>query len=352
MATLVKHNIAWKRRTGGLKRRLENVYRILDGDLSLPKPVEYEDIDNSFKDWTNTVLSIQFDGKELPTFTLYSNQRISEYTQSWQYLDETNNFLMNFKTVTRENNPKSGTIYGEKANIPGNRKYLIGIKEVMQENGLVGYDAYSMTQPFAVDLQYKISIITNKYELLNQFNMMVVGEFKAKQAYIFPNGHAMSMILGDITDESEYNINNRKFYSQTYSITVRAYIIRKEDFTITHLPNRMNLYTTTSQAKHHKRKKTNVMYIDTDEGRRVIIDCTNDEQVTTFTYEGANNLDITNIELQNVDDIGWIQVNGEIVENLEEKGLVIQPGDRIAIQFTKDFNESPNTITLTGSIQR
>ena len=87
-----------------------------------------------------------------------------------------------------------------------------------------------MKQPFSIDLIYNVSIMTNKYELINKFNLMVNEKFKAIQCYIRPKGHFMSMILNDISDESEYNIDDRQFYSQTYNITVRAYIITEENF--------------------------------------------------------------------------------------------------------------------------
>ena len=39
----------------------------------------------------------------------------------------------------------------------------------------------------------------------------------------------------------EYNIDDRKYYSQSYNVTVKAYIIRKEDFKVTKLPSRVKL---------------------------------------------------------------------------------------------------------------
>ena len=45
----------------------------------------------------------------------------------------------------------------------------------------------------------------------------------------------MSMKLNDISDKSEYSIDDRKFYSQSYSILVRAYIITEKDFRVRHV---------------------------------------------------------------------------------------------------------------------
>jgi len=351
MASTVKHRIVRKKGAVGLERRYQNIGKILEGNLSFPKPVEYEDLDKEFKKWVEEKLSIQFDGEELPTYNLYSNQRIGEYTQSWNYLDEkTGNFRMNFKTITRDNNPKPGTIYGERANIPGNRDYVLGYKEASQENGTTGYDVYTMKQPFSVDLEYKVSVVTNKYELLNNFNQLVINAFKSKQDYIRPNGHYMSMVLGDISDESEYNISDRKFYSQTYNITLRAYIIRKEDLQVTHLPNRFNIYV--NKGNNNTKFKHQVETILTESTTKtIIIDCSYNDNEVSFNYDENGNVSIENIELMNIDSLNSIAINGEIIDDIEEQGLLITNGDKITLVYTKDYNKSPNTITLSGTIE-
>lgn len=121
----------------------------------------------------------------------------------------------------------------------GNRDYPMFIVPILQENGEESYDMYSMKQPFCVDLEYTVTIVTNKYEILNDMNQRIHFEFKSIDCYISPNGHFMPMTLESISDESEYSLDDRKYYSQSYKIKVKAYIIRKEDFIVTHLPSRM-----------------------------------------------------------------------------------------------------------------
>ena len=77
-----------------------------------------------------------------------------------------------------------------------------------------------MKQPKAIDLVYKVSLVTNKYELLNEFNEIINDKFKARQCYIRPNGHYIPMVLEDVSDDTEYNIENRKFYSQSCDIII------------------------------------------------------------------------------------------------------------------------------------
>ena len=201
-----------------------------------PNPLTYEDIDREFKKWVEESLEMSYEGKRLPTMTLYSNQRFSEYMQSWKFTDEDQNPILNFKAINRENNPKSGTINGESKNIPGEHTWLMKRLVATDKNNREYYIEYRMKQPFAVDLIYKVSLFTNKYELLNDFNQLVNDRFKAIDVYIRPNGHYVSMKLDDISDDSEYSLDDRQYYSQSYTITVRAYIIPEDSFIVHEVP--------------------------------------------------------------------------------------------------------------------
>lgn len=218
-----------------LERRQNISKEIIRHADFLPKPLTYEDIDRSFKEWVENIEIIQ-DGKKLPTMVLYSNQRFSEYMQTWQYTDENNNVRLNFKTVTRENNPGHGTILGDTYNIPGNRFYTLRSINALDESGKKYRIDYKMRQPSAVDLKYKVSIMTNRYVVINEFNEIVNRLFNAMQSYICPNGHYMSIILDNFSDESEYNISDRQFFSQSFNVTVKGYIIREEDLRVEENP--------------------------------------------------------------------------------------------------------------------
>ena len=233
------NNIRLRRKAIGTERRRNIVKTILEDSTFFPLPVTYEDIDKAFFDWVDKDLEINYAGRRLPTYRLFSNQRINEYLQSWNTLDENGNLIMNFKTITRENNPQHGESQGNYYNIPGHRDFPMFIVPVLQENGIEGYDRYTMKQPLSVNLNYTINFVCNKYELLNRFNELIHYEFSALERYIAPNGHYMPMTLESIADESEYTIDDRKYYSQTFTIKLMAYIIRKEDFKVEHLPGIM-----------------------------------------------------------------------------------------------------------------
>lgn len=237
MSRNYKNIIKLRKNAFGEERRKNLNKEIVKDSTPIPLPLEYEDIDREFKKWVDESLRIVFENRELPTFSLFSNQRFSEFMQSWDEVDEKKNLIVNFKTVTRENNPKGGTLLGNTKNIPGDYSILMKRVEAYDKANRKYYIDYRVKQPFTVDLIYTVGIITNKYELLNEFNQKVNEQFKSINCYIRPNGHLIPMKLNDISDESEYNIDNRTYYSQNYSITVMAYIMPKESFIVEEIPN-------------------------------------------------------------------------------------------------------------------
>jgi len=239
----------------GTERRRNMSKLILENGTYFPKPVEYEDIDKAFFEWVDKKLDIVYNGQKLPTYKLFSNQKLSEYSQTWSNLDDTGNIIMNFKTITRENNPQHGESQGGNYNVPGNRDYPMFYVPVLQENGEEAYDLYSMKQPLSVNFMYTVSVICNKYEILNKFNETMHYEFSALECYISPNGHPMPMVIENITDESEYNIDDRKYYSQSYQIKLMAYIIRKEDFKVTKIPSRFTMKIMTDETRKKNKKR-------------------------------------------------------------------------------------------------
>ena len=340
----------------GVERRRNMSKMILEHGTPFPKGVELKDIDQTFKEWVENSLDVSYNGKKLPTFRMFSSQRLNEYSQTWQHLDETGNLLLNFKTINRENNPKQGQNQGNNFNIPGNRDYPMFIVPVLQENGEEAYDMYSMKQPFCVDLEYAVTIVTNKYEVLNDMNQRVHFEFKAINCYIAPNGHFMPMTLEDVSDESEYSLDDRKYYSQSYKIKVKAYIIRKEDFTVTKLPSRaiMRLLGVTDKKKP-KIQIGEEDYIADDCCLReeqdpyynklltVIVDFPSCTDEAKFIID--SDMIIRKFETSNVYDF-VISVNGEF--QFLDKDIHIYDGDEIFIELTRDKLTKDSTIVIQG----
>ena len=60
----------------------------------------------------------------------------------------------------------------------------------------------------------------------------------------------MPMKLNDISDKSEYSIDNRQFYSQSYNITVKAYIITQDSLVVEERPEMKFLGLEGDSVKH------------------------------------------------------------------------------------------------------
>ena len=232
-------NFKLRKKAYGTERRRNLTKIILENGTPFPIGVELSDIDAAFTDFVTKEIDLTHDGRHLPTYRLFSNQRISEYSQTWKELDEHGNIQMNFKTVTRESNPQKGDINGGNFNVPGFRDYKMFAVNTLQENGETAVDLYTMKQPVAVNLTYKVAIVTNRYVMLNDFATAIHYLFSGLEYYICPNGHYMPMTLESVSDESEYAIDDRKYYSQSCQIKVMGYIIKKEDFKVTRLPSRI-----------------------------------------------------------------------------------------------------------------
>lgn len=340
----------------GRERKLDMSLKILEKGTPLPLPVEYKDIDAAMQEWVDKELNIVYDGEKLPTFKLFANQRINEYSQTWQHVDENGNLLMNFKTITRENNPQKGENQGAYANIPGNREYPMFLVPTIEENQQIAYDMYSMKQPFCVNLIYVINIVTNKYELLNQMNQMIHDKFKSINAYIYPNNHPMPLSLDNINDESEYNLDDRKYYSQTYSLKLKAYIIQEKDFTITKLPSR---FTVKAIGDKKKRKiKDDVTFNVGDFWN----DSCYTEEESPYYYKKIiltldfgycdehkvmleNNFTLRNIETFNIYDFR-VFVNGE-KQNLENE-VKIEKDDILTVKISKEDVLTKSQMVIIG----
>lgn len=301
---------------------------ILQDAPIFPKPLEYEDIDNAMFNFVDEYIPMVIKGKSTPTFTLYSNQRFSEYSQSWEHTDEDGNLLMNFKTISRENNPKPGENQGGYWNIPGNKRHTLLIRDVLEDNGEEAYEIYSMGQPFAVDLTYRISIITDLFENINAFNQKINDLFKARQCYIRPNGHFLPVTLEDINDNTEYTISERKFYNQAVTVKVMAYIISEDDFKIEKKPKRIKLFMQGDVRR--PKPEINIDEFFNDKIGHTEIELTIDFQAfhTKTNFDIDTDFIVERTELYNVRNYR-LSVND--TPYYTDKGFTLKNGDNIKI---------------------
>lgn len=339
-----------KTKSQGNEIRLNYGKEILYKAPIIPKTIEYKDIDIAFKEFVDKEIDIICDGKLIPTFTLFSNQRFSEYSQTWQHTDENNNLLMNFKTIVRDKNPKMGTNQGNKWIIPGNRHFTVSIRDVLNDNGTECYEILSMKQPYTVDLTYKVSFITNKFENINDFNQKINRLFASRQHYIRPNGHFIPMILEDVSDDSEYNVENRKFYSQSCDIKVMAYIISEDDFIIERKPKRSGLFIEGEDLINKNVIEIEELNINSTENENMtlkevnlIIKFNPLQLKTKFTID--TDITINSIDVKNVRNYKlWINKT-PIYTN---KGFKLKEGDEVILRINAIDELVESVITFYG----
>ncbi len=336
--------VKFRDKTIGRERRRNFAKEILYKETNFPRPVEYADIDKAFETFVDKELDLaDEDGKRIPTYTLYSTQRFSEYSQTWEHTDENGNLLMNFKTVSRGNNPSKGDNQGGLFNIPGNRRYTMQEKVVLGDNGVEHVEVYSMTQPFDVDLVYRLNFVTNTFSMINTFNNKLNKLFRAKQYYIRPNGHYMPMIIDSIDDETSYGLEERKFFVQSVTIRVKAYIINSDDFEVHKFAKEPRLYT--EGERKHRKVSVDISEFDEKRNKRVEINIRFEKPSTKVEFVMDMDMDVDEILMDNAYDVR-VFVND--TPYYTEKGFKIKNNDSIRVKIRKrdEFNDS--TITFVG----
>lgn len=332
----------------GRERRRNLTKQTLDKRIHFPKSVTYADIDQCVFDWLDKELYFEYDGYKYPTYKLYSTQRIGEYGDNWQRVDDKGNLEVNFKTITREPNPQKGDGQGGFMNIPGYRDYKIFENIVSDENGYDHKEIYTMKQPTAVNMMYTINIVTSSYRALNEFNQLMQIQFNSIQKYVFPNGFAMPLTMESISDESDWTLDDRKFYSQTYQIKLAGFLIREEDYSVKLVPIRDRAKLVVNGSRRKSEKKCPVEFLNT-EGTAYKLDTVNTGDCIEDVKIGIEQVEIPFEELYNP-----ISGHGEVME-YEEEGLPICPmeevkdehEDNLRMKLAFDFGPCNNTSEYT-----
>mgnify|MGYP007104059313 CR=1 FL=1 len=325
-----------------IRKQYQN--KILEKAPVFPKPLEYDDIDNAVFSFVENEIDITVNGKLVPTYTLYSNQRFSEYSQLWEHSDEFGNLYLDFKTLNREKNPSFGGNQGSLWKIPGQRKYVVLRQQVLEDNGTESYEIYTMKQPYTIDLMYTIGFITTTLENVNQFNQKINKLFSARQHYIRPNGHFIPMILHDISDETQYSISDRKFYVQTVTIKLMAYIIEPEDFEVKKYPKRVNTMLYSDNFRNNS-----CVEIEEEENpmknKTLTVNMTFKayHNKTEFTFD--TNMMVEKIETENVRNLR-VMINDTLYYT--EKTFKLKDNDEVRIQIKPIVYDKECSVKFIG----
>lgn len=334
-----------REKTGDVQR-LAIQENVLQNAPIVPNPVEYEDIDNSFCEYFKNNLSIiDEDGGKFETFTFFSNQRFSEFLQTWGHDDDDGNLLMNFFTITRENNPNWGTLTGGSYNIPGNNRFTVLMRDIVDDNSVECYEVTSMSQPIQVDISYRFSIVTGKIKYLNEFNTKINYMFSSKQCYLCVNGHYMPMLLDNINDSTDYTIDGRKFYIQTVDIRIMAYIISRDDIKVNLLPKRKSVKTNINEFNN---TFVSMDYNEEDENKfKLLVKFKPKNNKVTFTLD--EKMYLTFLSKENANKI-IMKINGDEID-LGSR-IKISPDDEIFIKIIQPNQRSLSEIVFNGVFQK
>lgn len=333
-----------RQRRSGYTQRVSYQGVITHDEPLVPKCITYEDIDRCFTDFVRNEIVVNTEGIEFPTFRLFSNQRFSEYSQTWKHTDENGNLIVNFKTVSREKNPKKGNNQGGLCNIPGERWYTYLQRDVLQDNGDEAVEVYSMRQPYAVDLMFRVNVFTTKFEYLNLFNEKVHNLFKSTQCYIRPNGHYLPMTLDEITDESEHELNERKFYSQCFNIRVMGYITRPEDLKIEKFPKRVSI-ALHEERKNRRRERVKIFEEEGLENVKTDIEILFPVCEDSIEFTMDTDVRIQQIDTENV-NVAWILIDEHKVDS--NSVFEILDGNEVRIRINRESSYDDAKVILSG----
>jgi hypothetical protein len=223
----------------GPERRQEILDGIADKGTFLPRGVSAEDMDSAVVDFFNSEdgLSISIDGEKIPVIFL-TIQRWNEFSKTWTFSDKYKNVKMPFITILRKPDIQQGQNQAGLWNIPGKRTYTY-MKVPTWDGARRGVDLYKIPQPVSVDLTYEVRIFTTKMKELNNYNTAIQLAFQSRQCYINVKGHPMPLHLESIGDESNIDdFENKRFYVQTFEVTLLGYILEESQFEVIPTINR------------------------------------------------------------------------------------------------------------------
>lgn len=339
MRTLIKDRADY-----GDGQRLSFQEKELANSPIVLNPVEYEDIDNAFCDYfKNNLTIVDEDGKKFDTYTLFSSQRFSEFSQTWGHDDNEGNLLMNFFTITRDNNPNWGTLQGGAFSIPGNNRFTVSIREIIDDTGVECYEYVSMSQPIQVDINYRLSLVTGKFKYLNEFNTKINYMFASKQCYLCANGHFMPMTLENVNDSSDYTIDGRKFYVQSMDITLKAYIIPRDDIKVKLVPKRKKV---TTNLKEYDKTIVS-MEFDEDDENKFLLNVKFNKNATKVNFKPDENMKLTFSEKKNANKV-IMKINDEDVDI--NSNININADDDVTIKIVQPVGTESSEIIFNGEI--
>ena len=216
-----------------LSARREQLLEYINKDGTyLPKSVLHADLDRGMLDFVKGDLQVVSAGSIVPMVDIIiTSQNWSQYVETAMFTNLDNNPEPPFITVVRQPEVKFGTNPALLYTIPNRKQFYYASVPTWNGNEQ-GMDIYTIPQPVPVDINYSVKIICNRMRELNQLNKVVMQKFSSRQAYTFIKGQYVPIILNNIADESQMQIENRKYFIQNYDFTMLGYLIDEEEFQV------------------------------------------------------------------------------------------------------------------------
>ena len=216
-----------------LSARREQLLEFINKDGTyLPQSVLHADLDLGMLEFVKEKLKTTVSGKDINVVDkIITNQRWSQFTETWNFKDPDFNVQLPFITLVRQPEVKYGTNPSTQYTIPNRKQFYYATVPTWNGNQK-GFDVYTIPQPVPVDLNFQVKIMCNRMRELNTFNKNVLQTFSSRQAYTFIKGQYVPIIMNNITDESVTEVERRQYYIQSYDFTMLGYLIDEEEFQV------------------------------------------------------------------------------------------------------------------------
>ncbi len=315
-----------------LSARREQLLEFINKDGTyLPQSVLHADLDLGMLEFVKEKLKTTISGKDINVVDkIITNQRWSQFTETWNFKDPDFNVQLPFITLVRQPEVKYGTNPSTQYTIPNRKQFYYATVPTWNGNQK-GFDVYTIPQPVPVDLNFQVKIMCNRMRELNTFNKNVLQTFSSRQAYTFIKGQYVPIIMNNITDESVTEIEKRQYYIQSYDFTMLGYLIDEEEFEVKPAVARVvQLFETDVNVSKGRRAETfppnpnefeyRLFYTS---GNTTLIDNQVDYRIN-LSLVSTNNIN------------GWdVTINGDFYgSNLDT--IQLNTGDILQVDITKD----------------
>lgn len=339
----IKNDIDIRKKNVLLDRRKELLENIQKDGTYLPKSIEHADLDRGMLDFVRDSLEVTVEGNKVPVIDkIITAQNWAQFVTTWDFVNLDKNIKPPFITTIRNPEVKYGTNPSLQYTIP-NRKQFYYAKVPTWDGQRKGMDIYKIPQPVPIDIIYNVKIFCNKMRHLNAFNKKIMQTFTSRQAYTFVKGHYIPIVLENISDESNFELEKRKYYVQNYEFMMMGFIMDEDEFEIKPAITRQLTLFEFDSANTSRKVEIKPENPDTYD-----IDVLFVSGITELSEEYFLDMDLKILSTDNIISYS-IYVNNNLVgDDISE--ILITSNDILKINITKIDNSQSATIKIKSTI--